>query len=1226
MAHDNDGLIRRYLLGELGEDELQQLEEKMMADNELFDRVLLAEDEMVEEYVQGELSESDRAGFEASFLSTPEGRQQVSFAKALSKYVKDVSPAPDAEVRVGEVPLAIALVAERPWAPGALTEEPLAEESRREGRIHRPAWWKRPALVPYFRLATAAVVVLALGLGIWWLVRPQSALSQGLASLNKAYQQQRPIEPRISGFDYAPASVTRGDASKQADTRSLNRAERILLDEVADHPSAASHHALGRLYLAEKKFDDAIKEFDEALKADPNNAQLHSDLGAALMERANASAQSDAKAEELGRALQHLDRALELNSSLFEALFNRALCLEAMMAYGQAEDAWTKYLEVDPSSPWAAEATKKLRELRERNRRSSDRETLFREFVAAFGASDKGQAWDVYSRTRYRTGHYFVEKLLQQFLDASTNGDRKTADAALAMLSFAGELDVERVGDYYLRDLMRYCLQSTVSQRAAVTHAREQMKSAAQRYDSNDFDGASDLFAKAAALYERNSDTCDALFARGWESFSLVRVPDTKTSLAMLEQLSPILLGRDYRWLYGQTLNAIADIENSRDNLSRALTYSEQSLKLAREINDPMGVLRNLSQSTSFYLQFGDCQKTLSKGFAGLETARTVPADAKQVWPLYYEMASAYLSLDSSSAALAFGKEALSLAIEAQFPLMEARSYARLGLIYRARSEYAEAMRYAQFAVDVSQRLSGRGALNTTAGATLSLAHLHRLTGSHVTAINLYDQAIALYKQLGLDIYGYEAHKGKLLSFIALGDDVAAATELPLTIKLYEEYRFKIAEESNKNRFFDTGNDLVDVAVAFEYSKQKNLQAAYDYAEASRARSLFDLITGKSSVVEGEGGPDNRLASHSRPLNLEQIRSRLTDDLQVLQYAVLDDKVICWVVSKQGFEARDSKVSASALDQMVHDYAGCLAGIVKADKADAVSKGKALFDILIRPVELLLDPNKIICIVPDKTLNYVPFPALISPKERYLIQDFRLQFSPSASVLLECTEMARARQRGTPERLLSVGDPDFDRQMFPSLPLLSSARVEAERIAEQYTSKRVLVGEEARKEEVKKELSQADVVQFATHYVPDLKSPMLSRLLLARPEADVESSDEGYLCPAEIYRMKLSRTRLVVLSGCQTGVEQTLRGEGAISVARPFLAAGVPLVVASLWSVETNSTKDLMIAFHSYRRVGLSTVDALRKAQLKMLDKGPNEVGHSFTWAAFEVIGGRSEF
>ena len=1207
MAQENQdgGLIRRYLLGRLSEDELDQLEERMMADNEFFDRVLLAEDEMIEDYVHDELSASDRGGFEASFLSTPEGRQQVAFAKALSKYVKDDAPGLD--------------------AGGQVDEEPVRKERTAEGpraNVRPLAWWRRPDVVPYFKMAAAVVIVIGLGVGIWRMFFYQSEVSKGTAALAYAYRDQRPLEARISGFNYARASTTRGGEA-EVDRTARNLAEGVLLEAVLKHPNAATHHAAGRLYLAEKKFDEAIKQFEEALKEDPNNAQIHGDLGAALLERTKV-AQADGKAEELGKALQQLSIALELDPSLSEALFNRALCLDAMMAYGEAKEAWNKYLESDSISQWADEARRRLQGLEEQKKQSSDKEALFDEFISAFRTNDKERAWDAYTKMRYRTGHYLVETLVDQFLQGSTGVGHQAADA-LATLSFAADLDLARADDHYLRDVTRYYSGTSLSQRKSLKLARDVMKSAASNYDGNRFDDARGLFAKAAQMYVLSGDTCDALFARSWEGFCLVRVPDTRASLALLQELSPIFLKSDYRWLYGHALNAIADVENSRDNLSEALSYSEQALKQARGIKDPVGILRNLGQLTSFYLQFGDYQRSLSTGFFALETARICPADAKQVWPLYFEMASAYLSLDSSSAALAFGEEALRLAIEAQFPLIEARSYERLGLIYQSRSEYTEGIRYAQLAVEVGQRLSGRGALNMTAGAKLNLAHVQRLTGNYDAAISLYDEAIALYEKLGLDIYRYEAHKGKLISFFALGDDSTTANELQLTMKLYEEYRVKIIEESNKDRFFDAGNDLVDIAVNFEYSKRNNLEAAYNYAEAARARSLFDLITGKSIVVYGESGPDNLVASNRSPVTLPDIRSQLPEDLQVVQYCVLDDKVICWVITRDKFDARHASISARVLDQMVRDYVGCLADTEKAGAAYSTEKGKALYDNLISPIESLLDTNKVICFVPDKFLNYAPFPALISRQSgRYLIEGYRLQFSPSTSVFLACTQMARERKHAAPERLLSIGDPDFDHEMFPLLRELSSARVEAERIAEYYSSKRVLVGGEARKEDVKKELPQADVVEFATHYVPNPKSPMLSRLLLARCSTSSENKDESSLSPSEIYGMKLSRTRLVVLSGCQTGVEQTLRGEGAISMARPFLAAGVPVVLASLWPVETDSTKDLMIAFHSYRSIGLSSVDALRKAQLEMLAKEPN--GRSFTWAAFEIIGGYSEY
>src|SRR5262249_51642403 len=146
-------------------------------------------------------------------------------------------------------------------------------------------WWKRAFANPYLRIAAAAVIVFGLGLGIWRVFFYQSDVAKGMAALAKAYRAERPVEARISGLGYAPLNDTRGVEQPKVDELSLNRAERILLDEVSEHPSsAAAHHALGRFYLAERKFDKAIAHFDEALKGDANNAQLHSDYGAALLE------------------------------------------------------------------------------------------------------------------------------------------------------------------------------------------------------------------------------------------------------------------------------------------------------------------------------------------------------------------------------------------------------------------------------------------------------------------------------------------------------------------------------------------------------------------------------------------------------------------------------------------------------------------------------------------------------------------------------------------------------------------------------------------------------------------------------------------------------------------------------------------------------------------------------------------------------------------------------
>jgi CHAT domain-containing protein len=113
--------------------------------------------------------------------------------------------------------------------------------------------------------------------------------------------------------------------------------------------------------------------------------------------------------------------------------------------------------------------------------------------------------------------------------------------------------------------------------------------------------------------------------------------------------------------------------------------------------------------------------------------------------------------------------------------------------------------------------------------------------------------------------------------------------------------------------------------------------------------------------------------------------------------------------------------------------------------------------------------------------------------------------------------------------------------------------------------------------------------------------------------------------------MRLPATRLVVLSACQTGIEQQYRGEGAVGIARPFLAAGVPLVVASLWPVDSDATERLMVGLHRLRARGgggdhLPTAEALRRAQIELLRGVDGRYRQPYYWAAFTAIGGYAEF
>jgi CHAT domain-containing protein len=1227
MAHENqdDGLIRRYLLGRLVEDEREQLEEKMMADNEVFNRVLLAEDEMVEEYVHGELSESDRAGFEASFLSTPEGRKQVTYARALSEYVKDPSPSSKVRVRIGEERVAEELTAPRPSAEG-----PGAQGPSKESKASRQAWWPRQELVPYLRLAVAAVVVLSVGLGIWRLFFYQSEVSKGTAALAYAYRDQRPLEARISGFNYARVSTTRG-GDENVDRVALNRASGILHDAEFEHPGPASHYALGRLYLAEKKFDDAIKQFEEALKGDPNNAQLHSDYGVALLEKGKPGledGESGKSLEELASALEQVNRALELDGSLLEPLFNRALLYQEMILPQQAEEGWRKYLEQDSSSPWADEARKNLRLVEEqRNKASESKEQLLQDFLAAYEARSYESAWKAFSQSRARTGSFIVEKLLDDYLNLSTKGEIKRAREKLQLLSYAGELEVQTAGDHFTSDTVRFYKLTTPGQQVVLARARQLVRLGLENYDQAKLEDAIDYYTRAKGVFDRAGDISEGTYAKYLTGHCFLMQSKLKLSLSIFGGLARNCEGAQYRWLLAQTLYAVAMLHAGLNDYSISVETSNRFLEISKQIGDTNGMAKALQFLAQTYLLLNDYHKSLSLNQQSLALGSVNSSDPLQRWRDYFFVALSLNLLRFYTAAVVYQKEALRLAIQIGRPQVVCRSYINLGLMYGSLQDYGEATRCVQLAFQLGKGISSESAkAETLAYSSLQLGHLYRKAGDLTKAIVSYDQAIQSYSQLDYPAFSYVAHKGKLLSCIALGGCSSDEKELEVCLNLFEQYRSKILEESNRNSFFDTEQDMYDVAIDFEYSRNNNSRA-FEYSEKSRARSLLDLSRSNTKVLATD---DVRFTKVHDPLNLTQIMQRLPEQAQILQYAALDDRLIIWVISRTGITTRVQDIPLKELNDKINAYLSALYSSAESNEEQAAGAAKSLYSILVGPVEVLLDKNKQICVVADKNLNYLPFNALISSSSgKYLVEEYIFLFAPSSNMFIFSSESAGKKTRPAPEKLLSVGNPNFDRIAFPSLVDLPSARREAETIASFYNSSPPIVGEKATRKLIESEIEKHDVIHLALHSVTDEQFPMRSKLVLAKEPSGraLHRESEGVLQANEIYKLNLPLTRLVVLSACRTGVGRYYGGEGTVGISRSFIAAGVPLVIASLWPVDSDSTAELMISFHRHRKVeNLSTVEALRRAELEML-KGDTPRYHlPYYWASFAAIGGYARF
>jgi CHAT domain-containing protein len=95
---------------------------------------------------------------------------------------------------------------------------------------------------------------------------------------------------------------------------------------------------------------------------------------------------------------------------------------------------------------------------------------------------------------------------------------------------------------------------------------------------------------------------------------------------------------------------------------------------------------------------------------------------------------------------------------------------------------------------------------------------------------------------------------------------------------------------------------------------------------------------------------------------------------------------------------------------------------------------------------------------------------------------------------------------------------------------------------------------------------------------------------------------------------------LVVLSACQTALGKEIKGEGLVGLARAFIYAGAPRVVASLWEVSDLATAQLMKSFYrGMLQRHLSPAAALRAAQ-RELSRDRRWTAPYF-WAGFVLQG-----
>lgn len=85
----NEKTIRRYLLGELSEQEQVEIEDRAFEDQQVLEQVLAVEQDLIDDYVSGDIPEEKRRNFQTHFLASAERKKKVAFARTLAAVVNE---------------------------------------------------------------------------------------------------------------------------------------------------------------------------------------------------------------------------------------------------------------------------------------------------------------------------------------------------------------------------------------------------------------------------------------------------------------------------------------------------------------------------------------------------------------------------------------------------------------------------------------------------------------------------------------------------------------------------------------------------------------------------------------------------------------------------------------------------------------------------------------------------------------------------------------------------------------------------------------------------------------------------------------------------------------------------------------------------------------------------------------------------------------------------------
>ncbi len=388
-------------------------------------------------------------------------------------------------------------------------------------------------------------------------------------------------------------------------------------------------------------------------------------------------------------------------------------------------------------------------------------------------------------------------------------------------------------------------------------------------------------------------------------------------------------------------------------------------------------------------------------------------------------------------------------------------------------------------------------------------------------------------------------------------------------------------------------------------------------------------------------------------LKKDKRKDRNKDKLTLIEYFIGMEQIYIFTISEKGYHVTQVAKEAD-FEKDVRSFRGSLYYKIENKTYEY---GIHFYKKLIEPIESYIIGKRLM-IIPDAVLGILSFEAMIDANKLagrkiaknnfaalpYLLKKYTFSYTYSSMLLINQASKEETYKKDylafapifknapnakSPTLARSVSPlqggeeslEDYDEREYDghnASPLLATEQ-EVDEISILFKKdKREIFKEDQATEEALKNLQLSDYkyIHFATHGFVNTQNPALSGIMFYKRG---ENQEDGILHSSEVYNLKLNAD-LVVLSACETGLGKVIRGEGIVGLSRSFLYAGAKNMMVSLWKVNDNATKELVVDFYHKLEKGknVSKAEALRKAKLHFLKS--KKYAMPYFWNGFILI------